>query len=399
MAVITDPRIEQAKQLIQQKKRDAARELLVSYLKTSPNDTAALYLYAFVARNPEEAKRVLRKVLEINPMNYQARAALNKIENRSVEQQPVAPPPPTRPEWKSPISPPAISRAWTLYAGGAVALLMILAALGMMIANAANEEATAEDSASESVEEIALVMTEEIQPTVDLSTPTITFTPFPEDEVAVLVATWTPRPSATLAPTRTLAPTLTPFPTRTLVPTFTPTQPQVEAVTISLESASRLYTEYTELAAQAAWSEDAGQLQGITDALTAMISSLEISDYDEAPADVMGFFEGFLTLLRQERAFVETRVSQVTLQAQAKTLSDGTEKQNVESELVTVEADVETLAKTRLRQQETVDLLFWDIISSATATATFREQVESLKTPSATPVVLPTSEPIEEQGE
>src|SRR5687768_1875898 len=85
MAAGSDPRLEQARRLIRDNQQKEARALLVPLLKDDPKNTQALYLYAQVARNDEEAEKVLKRLLDLEPLNYQARAMLNKIQQRSVE--------------------------------------------------------------------------------------------------------------------------------------------------------------------------------------------------------------------------------------------------------------------------------------------------------------------------
>lgn len=391
MAGMTDPRIEQAKQLIQQKKRDAARELLVSYLKTNQHDTEALYLYAFVARSPEESKRVLRRVLEINPLNYQARAALNKIENRSIEQQ-VQPPPLPKVDWnRAGTQQRSGFSTYNLVAG--IALGAIVFAFIWIIGTLVNQN---EEDEAESRQEVASSMEESTpaaSPTRNLSTPTRTNTPFPNELLADLEATWTPIATDTRRPTRTSAPTLTPLPTKTTVPTFTPTEPQIEAVPITLASASRIYNDYIELAAQASWVEDTDRLGSISKAITAIISSLETSDYNGVTLNLRNFFEDLLNLLRREKEFVDKRKTELELTFQVENTNDSAEKATLEAELADVQEDVEGLTLARLEQQEAVDLQFFEMISGATATASFREQIDELKTPSSTPIIIPTSVP------
>src|SRR5574341_1857862 len=86
MAGPTDPRLEEAKRLIQNKQKNEARALLTEILRANPNNTQALYHYARVARDYGEAERVLQRLLKIDPQNAQARAALEKVQQLSVAQ-------------------------------------------------------------------------------------------------------------------------------------------------------------------------------------------------------------------------------------------------------------------------------------------------------------------------
>lgn len=385
MTVITDPRLTQAKQLIQQKRRDQARELLTSYLKANPNDTNALYLLAFTARSPEEAKKALRKALDVNPLNYQARAALNKIENRSVEQQPVQSAPPKAKTQPLVVSDDHERRGWFIPALSIVAGGLILVAVGLLLSVLLNSGGESKKTEAAQVE---MLPAESTTPTL---TPTLTRTPIPEGVLAEFKATWTPMPSSTALPTFTLAPSITPRPTETPLPTATLDIPEVESLSLNLVSASRLYNHYTELAAQASWSEDAEQLNSVHKVLEVMVASLEISDYTGVTGDLKLFFDEFFDLLGKEQDFVQKRKTLVELQTQLDATTDPAVKDTLESQMESLQSEVDTFWKIRLQQQEKVDLQYLQTIQHATATAAFIEQVDSLKTPSATPIILPTA--------
>ncbi|MBZ0305003.1 MAG: tetratricopeptide repeat protein [Anaerolineae bacterium] len=387
MTVITDPRLTQAKQLIQQKRRDQARELLTSYLKANPNDTNALYLLAFTAHSPEEAKKALRKALDANPLNYQARAALNKIENRSVEQQPIQPARPRAKTRPLSVSEDTEQRGWFIPALSVVAGMLILVALGLLL-SVLLDSSTDESEKTEAAQAEVVLPAESTTPTL---LPTLTRTPIPEEVLAEFKATWTPMPSSTALPTFTLAPSITPRPSETPMPTATLYIPEVEALSLNLVSASRLYNHYTELAAQASWSEDVQQLSGVHEVLEVMVASLEISDYTGATGDLRLFFDEFFDLLGKEQDFVQKRKTLVELQAQLDAATDPADKDRLESQMQTLQSEVDTFWNTRLQQQEKVDLQYLQTIQHATATAAFIEQVDSLKTPSATPIILPTA--------
>ena len=118
----TDPRIEQAKRLIEVGQQSEAHSLLTSFLKHDVLNTEALYLYAQVARNPQESIEALRRVLDLDPLNYHARAHLNKLEKRSVEQLSQSQPPDRKHRTN-------ISLYWL----AAVALLVLIIAGGLAL--------------------------------------------------------------------------------------------------------------------------------------------------------------------------------------------------------------------------------------------------------------------------
>ncbi len=386
MTVITDPRLTQAKQLIQQKRRDQARELLTSYLKANPNDTNALYLLAFTARSPEEAKKALRKALDVNPLNYQARAALNKIENRSVEQQPVQSAPSSKPKTQPfSVSDDRERRGWFIPALSVVAGGLLLVALGLLVSVLINSGGESKKTEAAQVE---VLPAESTTPTL---TPTLTRTPIPEGVLAEFKATWTPVPSSTTLPTLTPAPSITPRPSETPLPTATLDIPEVESLSLNLVSASRLYNRYTELAAQASWSEDSEQLNSVHKVLEVMVASLEISDYTGVTGELKLFFDEFFDLLGKEQDFVQKRKTLVELQTQLDAATDPAVKDTLESQMESLQSEVDTFWTIRLQQQEKVDLQYLQTIQHATATAAFMDQVDSLKTPSATPIILPTA--------
>jgi hypothetical protein len=82
----SDLRLDMVERLIQEKQFANARRILVSILKNDSKDPQAWYLYSRVARNPQEAAKVLQHVLELDPLNYQAKADLNHLQQRSLAQ-------------------------------------------------------------------------------------------------------------------------------------------------------------------------------------------------------------------------------------------------------------------------------------------------------------------------
>lgn len=382
-----DPRLEQARRLIKEKRQNEARAILVEILKANPNDVTSLYLYAHVARNPQEAEKVLKRVLELDPLNYQARAALNKLQNRSVEQQPVdAPPPPI--EVSAP--PPALGgnvplpvfdapslekRAGSprpqaasggnglLYVlAGAAILLLVVAGVAFVLMS--DEEETPADN-NNVVGDNTVIQSTAIRATQNAV----------DTQIAELPPTWTPSNTPTQRPSRTPAPTLTPFPTRTLFPTTAPTEPTVEALDIDLRTISRLYTDYTELTAQAGWAEDTDALDRIEASYQAIIASLELSEYDQnedLDTEWVDFLDEFVVLIQQQLEIVSSR--RASLGSNPEVSPD----------------DVATQVLESLGQQEAVEEQFYALIAGASATANFENQLNALKTPSVTPIVLPT---------
>jgi len=378
----TDPRLEQAKNLIQANKRTEARELLVGLLKEDSTSTKALYLYAHVARNEGEARKVLQRLLEIDPLHYQARAALNKLENRSVEQispSKAAPPVATSPRQPAPVARPR---------SGANRALMVLLSLGLVAVVVAIVWLLL---FAESTDEPILIAIPDTQEPTRLVSVTPVNSPLPSFSptatvnitAAPLQESWTPLPTLTPPPTRTQGPPLVLPPTNTLVPTHTPTLSTVTMLDINLVTAARLYTDYNILAAQSSWIQDPAALAQIGEAFDKIIASLELSNYAStqgAEPGLIDYLGDFVTLLRYESQLADTR-QEVLLLLQS---------EDAQGEMVSLEQQLNRLVQRRLAQYEQVDAAYWRVVNNATATVVWQQRFDNLKTPSATFIVIPT---------
>ena len=205
MSSQTDPRLEQAKRLIQEKQRDAARAMLVDIIRADNENVEALYLYAHVARSRPESENILQRVLQLDPLHYRARAALNKFRQRSIEQLPER-------DSAMPSTANRVARMLWIAAG-----LMLIVIIGGAVAVFSLSD---DDSSSSSASNTQVTQASGV-------TPTGTNTPASTVVQVGLPATWTPAPTTTVGPTRTSAPTMTLHPTNTLPPTFTPTAVEI----------------------------------------------------------------------------------------------------------------------------------------------------------------------------
>ena len=372
----TDPRLEQAKHLIEARQRSEARALLISFLKYDARNAEALYLYSQVARSPQESIKALRRVLDLDPFNYHARARLNKLEKRSVEQLS---------HGTDRLSQKRQFR-FSMYTA-VVALLLVV-----IIAGGAALVFSTQSTFDSSENVIAVSSTENATPTMsDTSVPS--HTPLGNIEVARPGATWTPQPTNTPAPSRTTAPTLTVRPSNTPIPTYTPTVPEVAMIVPGLPEFSRVYTEYLELSASVSWSKDPETLGNIERALEVIIASIELYNYDN---DVNAekwttFMEDFLALLESEKSLAAHRRDLIELQQETEG-TDDPELQNTPGPGISgINREITDILDVRLIQQETVHRELQALINNATATVEWSNKIDSLKTPSSTPIVVPTA--------
>lgn len=205
--------LKQAIELAQAGQRDEARHLLEQIIAQDPRQSLAWLWLATVATNDEERISALLRVLELDPDNQTARAALDKLGV-------IVPPAGARteagtsddrdldvlPAWLQPKPAPASTPLPKREAFLSQRELMIVAGVG--------------------VAAIILILSlfigsEVIDSLSNTPTPTLTNTPSP-------IPTWTPsitptpRPTNTLPPVLTLPPELTETPTPTITLTRTP---------------------------------------------------------------------------------------------------------------------------------------------------------------------------------
>lgn len=203
-------RLQQAIELAQQGKRAEARLILSNLVAEYPDLEMAWLWLATVAASPEERLAALRRVVEINPANQTARAALEKLgEPLPVLPEITSEAPETRALLKG-------FSAMEIAAFIGVVLIIMAALIIIAIATGSSDEVLPTSTRTPTS-----TATFTSVPTITL-TPSATRTPGPSPTPLVLPPTWTPEPSFTPRPTRTLAPTITPFPTRTPFPSLTP---------------------------------------------------------------------------------------------------------------------------------------------------------------------------------
>jgi len=221
------PDLQQAIALAQSGQREAARALLLQVLEVQPRSEAAWLWLASVAKDEGERVSALRRVLGINPSNQAARAALEKLGQPLPALTPLAEAPTLG----------GLRVGWII--AGIFVAVMVLALV--FIAFSLLAEGTGGAETPTATPSFTFVFVPTASPTASFTpsrTPTDGPSPTPPIP-ATLLATWTPRPSATLPPTRTLAPTSTFIPTRTAPPTFTPTLAPSETPVPPTETPSR----------------------------------------------------------------------------------------------------------------------------------------------------------------
>jgi hypothetical protein len=359
-----DPRLEQARQLIENRQIEDARVLLTGIIRTDPQNQDALFLYAHVARSSQEAETVLERILELNPYHDEARMALNKLRRGGVTAR------------------PAEGQASPTSSGQGSSWLVVFLALVLlgMVAFAAWALLINQDEEPEVV----------VQPTL---TPSLTFTPSdtptvgPTIDPTDLPASWTPEPTNTSVPSNTPAPSITPHPTLTPISTFTPTPIQIITLEPGAPGFSRLYVIYNDLAAQVAWLDDVTALGQVRLALEALLQGIDDTPYDpdELDENWVNYIEEFKRLINTQIDLAEAREQLLTIQAACVGQeSDETCQNDIEDAL----ALVDRRRANWIEQEESTSRQLFFIGRDATATVAFVEAIESLKTPTTTPIVL-----------
>jgi hypothetical protein len=124
-----------------------------------------------------------------------------------------------------------------------------------------------------------------------------------------------------------------------------------------------------------------------------MIDSLELYDYDRGidNPNWVDYKDEFVTLLEHEKTFAGHRKRLVELQAELEQTDESGQKVTLELEVGRVNGDIVLLAQTRLSQQEMVDMKLRALVGDATATIVWTERINDLRTPSATPIIIPTA--------
>ncbi len=205
-------RLQQAIDLAQQGQRTQARAILLDIVAENPTLEMAWLWLATVAATPEERLNALQRVIQMNPENQTARAALQKL---GADIPTASPPPATEPKTQT----GALLRGLAPLEIGAFAAIVIIVMLVLLVIML--RLGSEEPELVTPTPQPSLTATTTSSPTPTF-TPRPTITPGPSPTVLVLPPTWTPQPSATPRPTRTPAPTLTPLPTRTPFPSLTP---------------------------------------------------------------------------------------------------------------------------------------------------------------------------------
>ncbi|MBZ0305784.1 MAG: hypothetical protein K8I82_06920 [Anaerolineae bacterium] len=204
-------RLQQAIELAQQGQRSQARVLLLDIVAENPTLEMAWIWLATVAATPEERLSALQRVIQINPENQTARAALQKL---GADIPPASPLPETQAEPGG-----TLLRGFAPLEIGAFAVIVIVVMLALLVIML--RLGSEETELPTQTPQPSLTATSTSSPTPS-ATPRPTITPGPSPTVLVLPPTWTPMPSATPRPTITPAPTLTPLPTGTPFPSLTP---------------------------------------------------------------------------------------------------------------------------------------------------------------------------------
>ncbi|MCQ3932521.1 MAG: hypothetical protein DPW16_18890 [Chloroflexi bacterium] len=187
--------LEEAIQYIQSGNPTEGRRLLQQIVAEDTNFAAAWLWLASAATTRDERVVALRRVLQIEPNNETARAALQQLGESFYSDDPLAVAfAPRRPKQAF------LSQQDVVIVGVAIVLMLVVVLAAAVIRQSQNDEPT------------PIPATKTFTPSPSF-TPSMTFTPRP---------TSTPIIQNTLPPTWTPAPTLTPIPSRTLYPTFTP---------------------------------------------------------------------------------------------------------------------------------------------------------------------------------
>ena len=350
MATSNDPRLEQAQRLIKQGNKAEARQILAGLLKEDSENITALYLYAQAAANLQEMEKALNLVLKLDPMNYQARSALNKVQQRNIEQ--------LRDDTDTP-SVQARNTNFMLYA--AIGLVAALAIIGvfLLLSSSDGEDGWRPPSTAENQD---VISTNTLSPTERRGAANPTLPPTP-----TITLTFTP------APTNTPRPTRTPRPTNTTIPSRTPTPLSTEPISPNLLDLSRIYNDYVVLSIQVKQTEDPVRLEQISMAYQALIASIQLSNYNDGAIEsgIVTFLDEFIILLEYEYDYV------VDLQTALE------QNQSIDT----------IYSQDRLNQQTIVQRQFEAIIGAATATAVVERSIDLLKTPTVTPIILPTVAP------
>lgn len=187
--------LEEAIQYIQSGNPTEGRRLLQQIVAEDANFAAAWLWLASVAATHDERVSALRRVLQIEPHNETAHAALQQLGESYYSDDPLAAAfAPRQPKQAF------LSQQDVVIVGVAIVLMLVVVLAAAVIRQSQNDEPT------------PIPATKTFTPSPSF-TPSMTFTPRP---------TSTPIIQNTLPPTWTPAPTLTPIPSRTLYPTFTP---------------------------------------------------------------------------------------------------------------------------------------------------------------------------------
>ncbi len=348
MATSNDPQLEQAQRLIQQGKKAEARQVLADILKNDSENTTALYLFAQAAANLQEMEKALKLVLKLDPLHYQARAALNKVQQRSVDQ--------LRTDTDTPID-QETNLNFMLYAIIGLVAVLAIASIFFLLRSSDDDKDNSTTAASSG----------------EVATNTLSST----ERRGAANPTLPPAPTATLtftpAPTNTPRPTRTPLSTRTPIPSYTPTPISTDPISPNLTGVSRIYNDYNVLTVQVRQTQDTARLEQIGMAYQALIASIELSNYNDETTDseMVAFLDEFIILLNYEYDYV------VALQSAL--------EQNQSLDTV--------YSQDRQNQQAVVQSQFRAISGAATATAQVERSIELLKTPTVTPIILPTVAP------
>jgi hypothetical protein len=359
-----DPRLEQARQLIENRQIEDARILLTGIIRTDPQNLDALFLYAHVARSTQEAQTVLERILELDPYHDEARMALNKLRHSAAADR--------QAEGQASPASSGQGSSWLVVFLALVLLGMVAFAAWALLINQDKEPEVA------------------VQPTLTPSltfTPSDTPTPAPTIDPTDLPASWTPEPTNTSVPTNTPAPSITPHPTQTPILTFTPTPIQIITIEPGAPGFTRLYIIYNDLAAQVSWLDDPSALAQVRLALEALIQGIDETPYDPAELDEtwVSYIDEFKRLVNAQIDLAEAREGLLTIQAACVGQEDDeTCQQDIEDAL----ALVDRRRANWIEQEESTSRQLFFIGRDATATVAFVEAIDRLKTPTVTPIVL-----------
>lgn len=198
--------LEQAIQLIQSGDPEEGRRLLRHLLAQDANFAAAWVWLASVATTNDERVAALRRVLQIEPDNETARAALRQLGVSSYPEDPLA-----SAFAASPPKRPFLSSQDWMVVGVAVVIMLAIVLAAAVVRQTQDDEPT------------PIPATKTFTPSPSF-TPSLTFTPRPTNTPVIqntLPPTWTPSATYTPLPTRTPYPTWTPRPSNTPIPSRT----------------------------------------------------------------------------------------------------------------------------------------------------------------------------------